>query len=177
MGRMRRLLPVLVALALGCGLPPAAHAGPEEHQRVLAYVTAEERAARDLMSSFDEVYDVPQLTRIALEDAAHVRALQRLGIPAVERPRGDFGDYPGLQQDYWRWLAEGYVDLRSAAQAGVAIERQHLAVLDAAIAVEIDARAWRTLRKVRRDDARHLTMLWRLWQATPPAQPCGVPAC
>ena len=151
-------------------------AGPEEHERILQYVEAEERMAVDLFTAFDEVYDARTLSRIAAEERTHARIIDR----ALRRERSlgsGYADYPGLVQDYWRWLAEGYRDLRSAAQVGIAVERQHLAILDAAIAASFDKDTKRQLIRIRKEDARHLAAFLQLLASTPPAQPCATERC
>ena len=86
-------------------------------------------------------------------------------------------NYVGLQQDYWRWLAEGYRDLRSAFQVGIAVESRHLALLEVGIAAPMDVKARRILQRLRQDDRRHLAMFFRLVQETPSAQPCAIERC
>lgn len=151
-------------------------AGPQEHDRLLQYVRAEERMAVELFTAFDAVYDSPQLGRIAADERTHARLIE--GVLGRERsPSSGYADYPGLVQDYWRWLGEGYRDLRSAAQVGIAVERQHLAIVDAAIAATFDKDTTRRLERIRKEDERHLVAFLRLLASTPPAQPCVAERC
>ena len=154
----------------------SALAGPEEHVRILQYVEAEERMAVDLFTAFDAVYDSRPLSRIAAEERTHARIIDRV-LDGERSLRGGYADYPGLVQDYWRWLAEGYRDLRSAAQVGIAVERQHLAIVDAAIAASFDHDTKRRLTRIRKEDARHLATFLQLLASTPPAQPCVTERC
>ena len=170
----------LVALVLAASsfLPATlARADTQENERIVQYIAAEEAMAADLYAAFDEVYVAPQFTRIAGEERGHLRLIRRLLATPMAARAGDYSAFPGLEQDYWAWLATGYRDLASAAQVGVAVERRHAAVLDAAIAVTRDDAMLRALKSVRRDDQRHLVTFMRLMQSTPPAQACSVPGC
>ncbi|MFM9049954.1 MAG: hypothetical protein ACKOMX_07905 [Actinomycetota bacterium] len=177
---------VLMALAVACCalvVPALAQAGPEEDMHVLQYVEAEEVVSRDLMAAFAEVYADPTLVRIARDERQHARTLERiLGKGSLQRASEDGSagvlvGYAGHMEQYWQWLSLGYRDLRSAAEAGIAAEKQHLAVLDATIAALADPTLRRQLKQIRRQDARHLTMLQNLWSATAPAQPCVTERC
>ena len=146
--------------------------------RVLQYVEAEEVMSRDLMAAFAAVYDSKVLDRIAREERDHARTLERiLGQGSLQRASDDgssgvLAGYAGLLEQFWQWLSWGYRDLRSAAEAGIAAERQHLAVLDATIAALVDRDIRRQLKQIRRQDQRHLDALERLRARTPSVQPC-----
>ena len=164
----------MAGLALLSAVP--ATAGVTNSERVLRCVEAEESAAADAFRAFDAVYASRALARIAREEAQHARILRGMLGRSDDSPR-EYVDYPGLQQDYLTWLAEGYVDLHSAAKVGIEIEKRHLAVLAAAIALPQSGDTSRRLERIRREDARHLTAFIRLLQATPPAQPCATASC
>lgn len=179
MRALLRLLvfPLILAFALVVSGQATAYAGENEARRVLRYIEAEERAARDLFTAFDAVHDSPALTRIAERERVHARAMRALVGRSSGDARGEFGDYAGLQQDYSLWLSRGLRDLHSAAEVGIAVERQHLAVMDAAIAAPIRADVRRILREIRRDDIAHLKAFERMAAGTEPAPPCGVIQC
>ena len=176
-GTVRALMVGLAALLALLSASPA-RAGTTADERVLRLIEAEESAASDAFAAFDALYESRPLSRIAREEARHVRIVRGLLDEEPSGGRtGHYAGYPGLQQDYWAWLAEGYVDLHSAATVGIEIEKRHLALLAAALAVPQDAVTRRNLERIRRQDARHLTTCIRLLQRTPSAQPCASASC
>ncbi|MFM7213055.1 MAG: hypothetical protein ACKOYQ_13855, partial [Actinomycetota bacterium] len=108
----------------------------------------------------------------AREDRQHARTLERLlGKGSLQRASEDGSagvlvGYAGLMEQYWQWPSLGYRDLRSAAEAGIAAEMQHLAVLDATIAALVDPTLRRQLKQIRRQDAQHMRALERLHERT-----------
>jgi len=139
--------------------------------RVLQYVEAEEVLIRDLMAAFASVYESRTLDRIVEQEREHTHTLERiLGQGSLQRASADgssgvIAGYAGLMEQYWKWMSLGYRDLHAAAEAGIAAEKQHLAVL-----ADPDLR--RQLKHIRRQDQQHLQALERLRARTPSVQPC-----
>jgi len=146
--------------------------------RVLQYVEAEEVVSRDLLVAFSAVYDSRVIDRVARDERRHARTLERiLGEGSLQRSTsqgsaGVLSGYAGLLDQYWQWLAWGLRDLRSAAEASLAAERQHLAVLDATIAALANRGVRRELMRIRHEDREHLRVLERLRDRTPSVRPC-----
>ena len=176
----------LTAVAAACiaflAVTPV-QASPRQDMRVLQYVEAEEVLIRDLMAAFATVYESPTLDRIVEQDREHARTLERiLGKGSLQRASEDgssgvISGYAGLMEQYWKWMSLGYRDLHAAAEAGIAAERQHLAVLDATIAALADPGIRRHLKQIRRQDQQHLQALERLRARTPSVQPCLTERC
>lgn len=171
----------LAAVALACCallIPAPTQASPENDMRVLQYVEAEEVLIRDLMAAFASVYESRVLDRIARQEREHTHTLERiLGQGSLQRASADgssgvIAGYAGLMEQYWKWMSLGYRDLHAAAEAGIAAEKQHLAVLDATIAALADPDLRRQLKHIRRQDQQHLQALERLRARTPSVQPC-----
>jgi len=182
-GRGVRALAAVAAACCALLVLTPAHASPRQDMRVLQYVEAEEVLIRDLMAAFASVYESRTLDRIVEQDRQHAHTLERiLGKGSLQRASEDgssgvISGYAGLMEQYWKWMSLGYRDLHAATEAGIAAEKQHLAVLDATIAALADLDIRRQLKQIRRQDQQHLEALERLRARTPSVQPCLTERC
>ncbi|TEX49514.1 MAG: hypothetical protein B7C55_12845 [Actinomycetales bacterium mxb001] len=182
-GRGVRALTAVAAACCALLAVAPVQASPRQDMRVLQYVEAEEVLIRDLMAAFASVYESRTLDRIVEQDRQHAHTLERiLGKGSLQRASEDgssgvISGYAGLMEQYWKWMSLGYRDLHAAAEAGIAAEKQHLAVLEATIAALADPDIRRQLKQIRRQDQQHLEALERLRARTPSVQPCVDPRC
>ncbi|MDO5696785.1 MAG: DUF2202 domain-containing protein [Dermatophilus congolensis] len=111
----------------------------------LSYSREEERVARDLYKAFADMYDGARpFSNITKSEQNHFdavgRMLTRYGLddPSDGKAAGTYA-YPVLQKNYDAWLTQGKKSQVEAAKAGVELEVEDIATLEASLEKDLPA--------------------------------------
>lgn len=127
----------------------------------LQYMREEEKLARDLYTTFYDLWKNDIFSNIAASEQRHMDAVLSLlnlyGIadPAAGQPAGQFSD-SGLQSLYDDLLAQGSASLPGALEAAILVEETDIADLETAIAQTDLAAIQRVYRNLLKGSENHL---------------------
>lgn len=127
----------------------------------ISFMREEEKMARDLYTSFGELYDVPIFDRIANSEQRHFDSIGTLitrydlDDPASGNGIGEFTD-PQLQALYEQLLAQGSTSLADAIQVGIIVEETDIADLQEELGSVTSFDVKRVFTMLERGSQRHL---------------------